>query len=344
MKKRTIAIKVQLIAVILILLSSCSTNEPSQFVLKGQISNFEDGTMLYLKGHEILDSTFSYNGEFRFDTKLDSTPIQLNLFTKNFEQYRHFWAIDSLMTFKSKNGAFETAEITGSELERMSEELRNETQAIRENYPDRIISEKKNIAKDTDFIENHPNHFLATYYLDGYSKTFGREKTERLYKKLSNEMKRSLLGKRIKSYLELVSDVSVGKKYVDFAMKDDTGNMRRLSDLTSNYTLLEFWASWCAPCRKENPNLVKTYEKYHPMGFEIVAVSTDSGENRWKKAIETDQLPWIHLNDLKGEDNLAKTIYSVHEIPSNFLIDSTGTIVAKNLRGDALNDVLDKLF
>jgi peroxiredoxin len=127
-------------------------------------------------------------------------------------------------------------------------------------------------------------------------------------------------------------------------MEDTNGEVRKLSDFKDKLVLLEFWASNCLPCRQENPNLIKTYEKFKPKGFEIFAVSQDTKKESWLKAIEKDKLPWLQVSDLKGADNSASLIYGVHGIPDNFLIDQNGIIVGRNLRGKKLNEKLNELL
>ena len=134
-----------------------------------------------------------------------------------------------------------------------------------------------------------------------------------------------------------------GEQFVDFEMNDTNGGAQKLSSIKGKAVLLEFWASSCGPCRQENPNLVKTYEEYHPKGFEIFAISLDESEESWKKAIEKDGLSWTHVSDLKGSDNKAGLIYGVNGIPDNFLIDQNGKIVARNLRGEKLDEKLAEL-
>ncbi len=131
---------------------------------------------------------------------------------------------------------------------------------------------------------------------------------------------------------------------MDFEMEDPNGEIRKLSDFEGKLVLLEFWSSNCIPCRKENPNLVKTYEKFNPKGFEIFAVSQDIKKESWLKAIEKDSLPWIQVSDLKGHENSASLIYGVHAIPDNFLIDRNGIIIERDIRGERLNAKLKELL
>jgi thiol-disulfide isomerase/thioredoxin len=108
--------------------------------------------------------------------------------------------------------------------------------------------------------------------------------------------------------------------------------------------LVDLWASWCGPCRKENPNVVKAYQKYHPKGFEILGVSLDENDKAWKKAIAKDELNWVHISDLKGWNNSVAQLYGVTGIPQNFLIDPQGKIIATSLRGADLEKKLAEIY
>lgn len=137
----------------------------------------------------------------------------------------------------------------------------------------------------------------------------------------------------------------VGEIAPDIVMKDREGNIRKLSDLRGKIVLLDFWASWCGPCRHENPNVVKAYMKYEPKGFTVFSVSLDNNRDKWLAAITKDNLIWQnHVSDLKGWQSEGSALYRVTGIPATFLIDKNGTIVAKNLRGQALEDKLAELI
>lgn len=137
---------------------------------------------------------------------------------------------------------------------------------------------------------------------------------------------------------------SVGGEAPDFTMNDEEGNPKKLSDLRGQIVLVDFWASWCGPCRKENPNVVKMYEKYKDKGFEILSVSLDKDKARWLNAIEKDRLTWKHVSDLQGWKNAAAQLYGVRSIPETVLLDSEGKIIARKLRGPMLEAKLAEIF
>lgn len=137
---------------------------------------------------------------------------------------------------------------------------------------------------------------------------------------------------------------SVGGEAPDFTMDDEEGNPMKLSDFRGQVVLIDFWASWCGPCRKENPNVVKMYEKYKEKGFEILSVSLDKDKSRWLNAIEKDNLTWSHVSDLKGWKNEVAQLYGVRSIPETVLLDSEGKIIARKLRGPMLEAKLAEIF
>lgn len=165
-----------------------------------------------------------------------------------------------------------------------------------------------------------------------------------LYKSLDRTVRRSAEGKQFEYYLKRLENSSVGKKAPAITQLTPEGEPFSLSELRGQYVLVEFWAAWCPDCRKENPNLVKTYAEFKDKNFEILGVSFDRKLDDWVNAIEKDKLTWKHISDLQSWQNAAGTLYGVRAIPQNILVDPEGVIVARNLHGEDLNVKLRELL
>jgi len=148
----------------------------------------------------------------------------------------------------------------------------------------------------------------------------------------------------VRSALEKAMRLSVGTEAPDFSQATPEGTDMKLSSLRGKYVLIDFWASWCGPCRRENPNVVRLYNQYKEKGFEILGVSLDQSRDRWLQAIEADQLTWSHVSDLKGWGNEVAKMYEISSIPKTILLDPQGKIIAKDLRGPSLERMLAQLF
>ncbi|KQM76235.1 hypothetical protein ASE74_19470 [Pedobacter sp. Leaf216] len=207
---------------------------------------------------------------------------------------------------------------------------------------------KYQLVKDTvlnHFIAAHPERVSAAIaILDMYVTYPNRTKAAAAYQKLADKTQQGFYGRKIKEFMDAVEITSVGKMAPEFALKSNEGKLFSISDFKGKYVLIDFWASWCGPCRLENPNLVKAFEKFGPHGFTIVGLSMDSSKESWLTAVKTDNLSWIQLNDPKSTSGKTAGIYGVKSLPANFLLNPAGKIIARNLRGEALEKKLSSIF
>ncbi|RZK76024.1 MAG: AhpC/TSA family protein [Pedobacter sp.] len=161
---------------------------------------------------------------------------------------------------------------------------------------------------------------------------------------LSKEAKMTKQGLEIAEELAVKTKSRIGAIVPDFIQNDPSGNPIKFADFRGRYVYIDFWASWCIPCRNENPNVLKAYEKFKNKNFAIIGVSIDNDLNSWKKAIEDDKMPWTMVSDLKGSKNEIATYFGIRGVPSTLLIDPSGKIIAWNLNGNKLHHKLDELF
>ena len=191
------------------------------------------------------------------------------------------------------------------------------------------------------------NTMIPVVFVDQYLEEFGMEKLQKILDTKPVWADHHNVKEALENYAEVMrKNAYIGKQFTDLEEADADGNMHKLSEYVGKgkWVLVDFWASWCAPCRAEMPNVVKAYEKYHDKGFDIVGLSFDNRKEPWVKAITDLKMPWTHLSDLKGWKTVASGLYEVNSIPDNLLIDPQGKIVARGLRAQGLQDKLKEIF
>jgi peroxiredoxin len=167
---------------------------------------------------------------------------------------------------------------------------------------------------------------------------------EQLFGTLTPEIQSSPIGKYVAQQIEEGKRNPMGKTLADFQQEDPDGKMVSLSSFRGKYVLVDFWASWCGPCRQENPNVVNAFNKYKNKNFTVLGISLDKTKQPWLDAIAKDGLNWTQLSDLKGWSNAVAQQFQIQSIPQNFLIDPNGVVIGKNLRGEALESKLESLL
>jgi len=354
----------------------------NKFIVTGRYGNFHSPAKAYLEykmnGKSILDSVILIGGRFKFTGKASSAPVPAELTfdttgadrTKSLEQ-RTIYLEPGTITFRMKGPTVLDAQITGTPANNDDNDLNNVLNAACEDFSgeDKMILEGKippqsapdfearmerfrkrysdaTLGAYVKFIKSHPASKLSLQLFPKVAYEQPYEIVRPLFDGLSAGIKGSKEGKNMAEKLEKLRMTAIGQPAPDFEIPDTTGTMVKLSSFRGKYVLLDFWASWCGPCRAENPHLVKTFNKYKDQNFTIVGVSLDKANSRalWLGAIKSDGLPWLQLSDLKFWDGIAVKTYGVQAIPQNFLIDPNGIIVGRTLMGKALDARLSEIF
>ena len=265
--------------------------------------------------------------------------------------------MDSLPDFTLKgsniqleaNQFFAAARELNHEQKELLQQLTDASQEERPKIGEQLLSLSRSryTANVKKYVEEHPYSLFSLQLVKDMAEDISGPKYNTvypLYTSLPEVIRGTPAGKRIDAMLPMMKRSAEGAMIADLSQADTSGQEISLSSFKGKYVLIDFWASWCGPCRAENPNLLKAYNIYKSKGFTIVGISLDSDAGKWKKAVKDDQLPWTQLSDLKGRENAIAQYYNVRGIPWNILIDRDGRIVAKDLRGFALEKELLELI
>jgi peroxiredoxin len=354
--------KIIYLFVIAIMMSACSS-EP-HYVVKGKIAG-SDSITFYLQKREAgkvvnFDSAVSKKGIFKFKGGSVDYPQTVQLIAGNTRKRTSFYLENSVINVEGSIDSLFKAEITGSKTQDEYKALIELNKPLSEIYSKKITefreaSQSGNAARQSeieksldsiqtemlknrkDFIMNNPSSYVTPAILGGISYDMEADELEAIINKLDTAISALPQIVSIKERIAVMKTVAIGQKAPDFSMNDVDGKSVSLSSLVgSKLLLIDFWAAWCGPCRDENPNVVKVYSEFRKKGFNILGVSLDNSREDWIKAIADDKLTWTHVSDLQRGSNAAAILYAVNVIPSNFLLDQTGTIIAKNLSGEDL--------
>jgi peroxiredoxin len=360
------------IVLVIALLPASLLAQGNNYLLEGKLGNWNKPAVLVIQhmvdGKSIDDTCDLKTGYFKISGKMD-WPAQA--FAVIYHEGRRskilnqdvarFWLEPGSITINSPD-SLKRMVITGSKLNDEQREIDAKIRLLKENNgssadgsltpdlpktPEEITLEKK--AVELRFIKSHPNSLVSLELLRvdyGVPKNRGIPDltvVEPLFSSFTDFVKKSPEGQKYANLLKTWKMAGIGSIAPDFTQLDPDGHTVKLSDYKGKYVLVDFWASWCHPCRDENPNLVKQYNLYKAKNFTILSVSIDEIAKNWLNAVKEDKLPWKQVSDLK-RPNKAYVTYGVEGIPENFLIAPDGKIIAKSLRGEDLNKKLKELL
>lgn len=320
--------------------------EKEKFTFKGSAKEPE----MYLLSIETVSDKLPFileNGDIEMTINKDSIGITKITGTYNNEELNSYKAKGmaiqkKMMKFQKDNTAkMNQAQQTKDTV--VMNGLRKEYSKFQEEF----------ITQSDAYVASHPKAFISALIIEGMFNQMAPDidKIKKFYNGLDKEVKDTKHGKKIKKQLDELTkpvaatvNVGVGSAAPDFSAPSPEGKTVSLKQSMGKVTVVDFWASWCKPCREENPNMVALYKEFHAKGLNIVGVSLDDDATKWKDAIAKDKLTWTHVSNLKNFEDPIATLYSIKSIPSTFILDASGKIVAKDLRGAELKAKIAELL
>jgi peroxiredoxin len=354
--------KVAYFLVLLILGAACST-EP-HYVIKGKIEGSDSITFLLQKREEgkivTIDSAISVKGSFTMKGGAVKYPELVQLVAGNTRKATRFYLENSEIGLTGSMDSLNKAVISGSKSQTEYESFIKSTKPFSEKYTQaskemRAADEAADTAKvaemrrlfdvidkemldlQKNYIKNNPDSYISASILESIMYYLEADEIESMINAMDATIAAIPQMLALKEKVTLMKRVAVGQKAPDFTLNDVNGNPVSLYSKTGTKLLLvDFWAAWCGPCRRENPNVVKVWEEFNKKGFDVFGVSLDQEKDAWVKAIADDKLTWTQVSDLQYWNSAAAKLYVVSAIPSNFLLDESGTIIARNITGEDL--------
>ena len=336
-------------------LCSCSTQP--KYVVEGDIAGLE-GTVYLFQQDSLIDSAVVKSGKFRFSGPAGAPAMHDLLDSRDGQQQAFAMQLilePGTISIKSDADDPQVRHTTGTPANDAAEAYTAASRALITEYRDAATTDQRREAIEEEFeqltrtsVEANRDNFFGVMLMPNMAYELSGQEILDQIAKFSPEMQQTKELTELKATAEQKKRTDVGQPYINILQSDAEGQIVTLTSVIENpankYTLVDFWASWCGPCMGEVPHLKETYDKFHKKGFEIYGVSFDNNRDKWLAAVKDNGMKWIQVSDLNGFDNPAAKDYAVQGIPSNFLIDASGNIVAKNLRGEDLYKKVEELL